>query len=187
MTPEEEAQLEACLRDTLTRTTDWVKFAETKNAALLTFASAWLLALGNMALGPNDIPDDTRSAIAWAAPFVFLGATLAIISILPRLRLKKSIKAGSNPLFYDQIHVTTGAALLSEMQTRYAVSAGQRFSVQYLEDLAEQLTKNSHIASRKFRLFTWGAASVLSSILIFFSFTYGRAAVLLAVSALCGR
>ena len=184
MTNEEEVLIEGCLRDTLTRTSDWVKFAETKNAALLTFASAWLLALGNLALGPNQIPEASRTAISWAAPFVFLGAITALVAILPQIKLRKS-GTGSNPLFYDHVHAKTGADLLSAIQARYTLTPGQKFSATYLEDLAEQLSKNSHIASRKFRLFTWGATSVLVSILVFFGFAYGATIFSLLPNAFC--
>ncbi|HBY43982.1 MAG TPA: hypothetical protein DEH03_09895, partial [Brevundimonas sp.] len=121
MTTDEEVQIESCLRDTLTRTSDWVKFGEAKNAALLTFASAWLLALGNLALGANAIPDASRVAISWAAPFILIAAVIAIIAILPQLKLRKAERYGKSPLFYDQVHAKTGAALLAEMQTRYAI------------------------------------------------------------------
>ena len=42
---------EKALGSTLSRTVDFLKFAETKNAALLTFASAWFLALANLIAG----------------------------------------------------------------------------------------------------------------------------------------
>lgn len=173
MTADEQTQVESCLRDTLTRTSDWVKFGEAKNAALLTFASAWLLALGNLALGANPVSDASRVAINWAAPFVFIGAVIAIIAILPQIKLRKSEKNGKNPLFYDQVHAKTGATLLAEIQIRYAINGDEKFASAYLEDLAEQLAANSRIASRKFRLFAWGATSVLVSVLIYFIIAFG--------------
>ena len=47
-TTEQRETLEGALSSTLSRTIDFLKFAETKNAALLTFASAWLLALASL-------------------------------------------------------------------------------------------------------------------------------------------
>lgn len=174
------------MRDTLTRTSDWVKFAEAKNAALLTFASAWLLALGNMALGANRPPAETLEAIAWAAPLVLLAATFSVFSFMPALSFFKKKPAAANLLFYDHIEARTGSELLDQIRLRYQIPEGSSFSPAYLEDLAEQLAANSRIASRKFRMFNYSAVAVLGSIFTFFIFAYGGAAAAALRSGLCG-
>ncbi|WP_295214679.1 Pycsar system effector family protein [uncultured Brevundimonas sp.] len=165
------AILEANLRDQLTRTSDWLKFAETKNAALLTFSSAWLLAMGNLAYGSMSATEHVRVAIAWAAPFVFIAGTLAIVSILPGIPFFRKKSPGPNLLFYDNIRSNSGKLLRDNVRARYV--DGDTHSDAYLEDLATQVAINSQIASRKFRLFRWGASSTLLSIGVFFTFAYG--------------
>lgn len=165
------AILETNLRDQLTRTSDWLKFAETKNAALLTFSSAWLLAMGNLAYGSTTATEEVRVAIAWAAPFVFIAGTLAIISILPGLPFFRDKLPGPNLLFYDNIRSASGKLLRDKIRARYVDDTA--CSDAYLEDLASQVAINSQIASKKFRLFRWGASSILLSIGVFFAFAYG--------------
>jgi hypothetical protein len=69
-TKEQREALEKTLTGTLSRTVDFLKFAETKNAALLTFASAWLLALANVLAsdaGGKPIPNGNHRHAPWSA------------------------------------------------------------------------------------------------------------------------
>lgn len=52
---------------------DLVRFAETKNAALLTFASAWILAMLNLLSSDRTLPPGFGSAFLAALPAVRAG------------------------------------------------------------------------------------------------------------------
>ena len=64
------------LSASLARVVDFLKFAETKNAALLTFASAWTLALINLLTGDR-APAGILGAALWLALILF-SATAAV-------------------------------------------------------------------------------------------------------------
>src|SRR5437899_3336829 len=86
-TNEQKEALDDAISATLSRTIDFLKFAETKNAALLTFASAWLVALSNL-LASDHMPDrGPRIAVAAAMLFFAAAALAALYSFLPRLKL----------------------------------------------------------------------------------------------------
>ena len=173
MKAEEEKVIEAALTGTLTRTGDWLKFAEAKHAALLTFSSAWLLAMGNLAFGANDIPDATRNALGWAAPFVFLGAGIAVYALMPRIRLWGSpSNSRKSLLFYGDLCDQKPGTLVKEMHATYCASTFTHYSEAYLDDLAEQVVSVSAVAKTKYRLFGLGACSILFSLALFFALAY---------------
>src|SRR5262249_39681154 len=75
------------LSATLARVVDFLKFAETKNAALLTFASAWTFASINMLTGDR-APAGIIGGAFWVALILFsAAAVVAIVSFLPKLNL----------------------------------------------------------------------------------------------------
>lgn len=75
------------LSASLARVVDFLKFAETKNAALLTFASAWTFALINLLTGGR-VPAGILGSALWLALILFsTAAVVALVSFLPKLRL----------------------------------------------------------------------------------------------------
>lgn len=183
---EEEKVIEAALAGTLTRTGDWLKFAEAKHAALLTFSSAWLLAMGNLAFGANSIPEATRHALGWAAPFVFLAAGIAVYALMPRIRLwGSSTQSPKSLLFYGDLCDQKPGTLVKEMHATYCASTFTHYSEVYLEDLAEQVVSISAVAKAKYRLFGLGACSILLSLTLFFVLAYGDFISSRLVSLVC--
>ena len=55
-------------------------FAETKNAALLTFASAWILAMLNLLSSDRTLPPGFASAFLAALPLFALAAFVCVIA-----------------------------------------------------------------------------------------------------------
>nr|WP_314528504.1 Pycsar system effector family protein [uncultured Brevundimonas sp.] len=156
-----EKLLEAALSGTLTRTADWLKFAETKNAALLTFSSAWLIAMSNLKLGNRPPSSDVSVALGWASIFIVFAAGFAISALLPKIHLwGKPKKSHRNLLYYGQLENKTGQWIFSEMKATYLNQPSSTYSEAYLLDLSDQVSDISHVASRKFRLFAFGAYSV---------------------------
>ncbi len=79
---------EKVLSSTLARVIDFVKFAEAKNAALLTFASAWTLAIINLLSWDHPFPERIRPALEVALPLFVAAALVAIWSFLPKRKLE---------------------------------------------------------------------------------------------------
>jgi hypothetical protein len=168
-TPEQREALNDALSATLSRTIDFLKFAETKNAALLTFASAWLLALINLLSSDRIAHHGPRTAIA-ASLFLFaLAALVALCSFLPKLKLSAlhgDPERQRSLLYFGDISEFDAATYASRFSERYAGDPEKVISDDYLKDLAVQVSANSSITLRKFILFNIGAALVMAAILI---------------------
>lgn len=163
MTDEQEKALDQIMTANLARTIDFVKFAEAKNAALLTFASGWLLASATVALKPAaQAHAEVRLGLMVGGPFLAMAAITALRSFLPQINLRSLMQSRaetSNLLFFGDIARLEAAKAGDVMRTRYVASvpAGRRLSDDYFVDLGCQIAINSQIASRKYRQFSWAA------------------------------
>jgi hypothetical protein len=167
---DQEEAFEKLLSASLARNIDLLKFAETKNAALLAFSSAWLVALGNAQSKTDGVPG-SFSLVVPLAIALFLAATLlAIYSFLPRVKLSSfhtgeaAVSRPLNLLFYDDVKRVTLAEYPAKLRTRYLPSKGASATADYLDDLACQIHVNSSIASRKYAIFKVAAWLVLAAL-----------------------
>ena len=165
---DQQEAFERALSSTLARTMDNLKFAEAKNAALLTFASAWILASNNLVFGSGRPPGEIRAGLLVSLAPLVVAAVLAVRSFLPRLRLDLLHKdpAGDRSLLYfGDIATFAPAAYRQRVIERYMPPEGKSATQAYLDDLAVQIAVVSSITDRKFRSFRWGAFSVLLAVL----------------------
>ena len=169
MTTEKQREaLEKVLPGILTRTVDFLKFAETKNAALLTFASAWLLALANVLASDRVLPHAIRVSIAVSLLFFALAAMVALYSFLPKVRLNvfhRDPDREKSLLYFGDIAEFEATAYVQRFRQRYAADAEQIVSDHYLDDLTIQVFANSKIAVRKFAIFNLAAGLVMLGLL----------------------
>lgn len=86
---DQQEAFERVLTSTLSRVTEFLKFAEAKNAALLTFASAWILASVNLLHGSAQMQPEWRTALTCALPLFAVAALVAIVSFLPKTLLSR--------------------------------------------------------------------------------------------------
>jgi hypothetical protein len=163
-TKEQREALEKVLPGTLSRTIDFLKFAETKNAALLTFASAWLLALANVLANYHGLLQSIRVAVAVSLFFFALAALVALYSFLPKLKLSvfhRDPSRAKSLLYFGDIAEFEATAYSKRFRERYAGHTEQTISDEYLDDLAVQVLANSQITLRKFNIFNVGAGLVM--------------------------
>lgn len=145
----------------LQRTIDFLKFAETKNAALLALSSAWVVATINLECSGKTIPDILAVSVILASLFSLCAALLALISFMPKLHLpgflggKKAGPHAPNLLFFGDISALTAKSFETEIRTRY-LPEGKMPREEYLHDLTVQINVNSQITMRKMRLFRRG-------------------------------
>lgn len=145
------------------RMIDFVKFAETKNAALLTFSSVWIGAIINLLKSPDDLPFGYTYAFQAALPLLALAAVLCLKSLLPRFlnHVHKSDDEVVNLLYFGDI-VKGGVKDYPEMtQKEYMPTEGESVTPTYLRDLGVQTAIQASIAYRKFRMFHWAGSLVL--------------------------
>jgi hypothetical protein len=152
------------LSASLVRVIDFLKFAETKNAALLTFASAWTFASINVLSGER-APSGILGEASWVALILFSSAAVvAILSLLPKLNLHAFHRDPTKPtnlLYFGHIAEFDTALFPTRVQERYLGDVDQSSTDEYLDDLIVQISVNSKIANRKFRMFNLGAGLVL--------------------------
>jgi Family of unknown function (DUF5706) len=160
---------DAALSATLARTIDFLKFAETKNAALLTFASAWFLALANLLTSDRLPYPGPRIAIAASLFFFVLAALVALWSFLPKLKLDRfhrDPERKKNLLYFGDIAEFEATTYATRFEERYTDDPTQVVSENYLHDLAVQVSANSALTLRKFNIFNIGAALVMLALII---------------------
>lgn len=167
-TSEQREALEKALPSTLSRTIDFLKFAETKNAALLTFASAWLLALVNLLASDRALSHSIRISFAVSLLFFALAALVALCSFLPKVKLNafdRDPDRERSLLYFGDVAEYEAATYVQRFRQRYAADPKQTVSDEYLDDLAIQVFANSKITLRKFTIFNWGVGLVMFALL----------------------
>jgi hypothetical protein len=157
MNADQEKAMEQVLKDALSRSIDMLKFGEAKNAALITFSSAWLVAMFNLSYRAEPLPDKVHFAFMWSSPFVVISLIVSFWSIVPQLNPKKFVpgkraRANLRPnlLFYRHAGDVAPLRFARELQIRYISSGIGIYTDDYLNDLGAQVAINGKIASRKF-------------------------------------
>jgi hypothetical protein len=165
---DQQEAFEKLLGSNLARVFDLVRFAETKNAALLTFASAWILAMLNLLSSGRALPTGFAPALLGALPLFALAAFVCVISFLPKIDISRRdpVAARQNLLFFLDIATLPLPAYEAEARARYWPEPGNAASEAYLSDLAREVAVNARIVARKFRLFNLGARIVCCALAI---------------------
>lgn len=142
---------------------DFVKFAETKNAALLTFSSVWMGAIINLLRSPSELPFGYQYAFIAALPLLAIAAVICLKSLLPRLldRAHKRESDYKNFLYFGDIAKGGIKQYPDKAANIYMPEADQSATPTYLHDLGIQTAIHASIAHRKFRMFHWAGSLVL--------------------------
>jgi hypothetical protein len=169
MANDEQEAFERVLGSTLARTIDFLKFAETKNAAMLTFASAWILALANLLNNSAVLSPIWRMAVAAALLCFVFAALCAIVSFLPRTLLAgfhKDPEQARSLLYFGDAACFSPAAFRDRIRERYLPADGESATRNYLDDLSIQIAVNSQITKRKLSFFDFEACFVLLAVAV---------------------
>lgn len=145
---------------------DWLKFAEAKNAALLTGNLAIIFGITRIAL----FSDAQMYSLAWFYSFSIIGfcglsALFCLLSIVPQIKLpfyfsKPPANGSKNLVFFGTIATHTPDSYAEELQKILETKFNQ-----IERSLAGQIVINSQIACRKFSFFKFAAWSTLSAFL----------------------
>ena len=149
----------------LTKTNDWLKFAEAKNGALIAVVCAVMFGFYRAASNLVDIP---FSGILYLSVFFalsILSLSIALVSFLPRLKKPFWItydlkKDSDNPFYFGDAYKYTGYEYLNLLNIN-STSDEKRI----LEKAADQIVVNSRISFLKYRLFTTATWLFLSAFL----------------------
>lgn len=157
---DQEEAFEKFLSANLARVIDFVKFAETKNAALLTFSSAWILASVNVYNSQSTTPE-WKNVFLCIIPVFTISAITAIVSFFPRINLDcfhKDPERSKSLLFFGDIASFSPESFRDRVAKRYFPPDEHSVTQNFCDDMAIQIHVNSCIAVRKFNLFKIGAS-----------------------------
>jgi hypothetical protein len=175
---DQQEQFDKLMSANLARVIDFIKFAETKNAALLTFCSAWMLAIVTLLSAQKPIPAPLSAGAELALPFFALGAGAAILSFVPRLSIEtisKTKKRGDNLLYFGDISEIPIQEFASAAKAKYLPLPSMSATEAYFNDLSNQVAINSRIAKRKFTMFSWGTRFVFLALFMMAAPSLGHA------------
>jgi Family of unknown function (DUF5706) len=172
-TTDPERTIEAILATSLARVLEFLKYAEAKNGALLTFSSAWILAVLALLTGDKHLPWQLIVACEIALLFFGSGAAISLYSFFPKLSLERftrlhSVRHKPNLVYFGEVAELAIDDFERQIRLRYSPTTGSEVSAEYISDMAVQIRINSSIVKRKLRLFATGLLVVGSGIAIVF-------------------
>lgn len=168
---DQQEGFERALTSTLARVIDFLKFAEAKNAALLTFSSAWIIGSVNALTRVPGLPPDWQTAFTVALPLFAASALVAMASFLPKTllsRFHRDPEQAKSLLYFGDIATFAPGAYKERVRDRYYPPEAESATRNYLDDLSIQIAVNSQITVRKLRFFYVGALIVIVAIIVLF-------------------
>lgn len=158
------------LKDLYKDISDWLKFAEAKNAALLTFNGVLIFGLLKIDLSGNLI--FLSKTISLCAMILCVNIAIILSSFLPSLLQDKKILSidtshlrniNKNYLFYGNLKGINIDDFINIIKERYSIEADENDN--YIKDLCHQILSVSTIAIKKYNIFK---LSICITLLVFF-------------------
>lgn len=151
------------LAELLNRVIDWLKFAETKNTAVVGLSSTALGVIVTFLVAGPAVPTIAGAGLAVGALALMLSLMLAVASFLPSTDLEKHLMGereppnpGDNLLFYGHLARYEPRALARAIADHYFEQPGEEIAPsKFAVDLAGQVVTNARITVRKLALFRY--------------------------------
>lgn len=160
-------QTELCERAvsaTLGRMLDMVKFAEAKNAAAVSFCTAWVWAEFNVLTATRPPPLGYAYCLPWSLGLFFVAAVIALASFIPRTDLAWGAPHHTrepNLVYFGDIRRATRDSYKRSFRAAYLHESGKSFEERLVDDLLDQARINACLAQRKFGFFNLAAYLIL--------------------------
>ncbi|POO57214.1 Pycsar system effector family protein [Agrobacterium rosae] len=145
------------------RMIDFSKFAEAKNAALLTICSVWMAAITTILRSETELTIAYNYAFKLSLFLLFIAAFVSLKSLMPKFleQMHRREDDYKNLLYFGDI-AQAGTRSYPDMATElYMPAENECATATYLHDLAVQTAIHAKIARRKFNSFNWSASIVL--------------------------
>ncbi|MDQ1589594.1 MAG: hypothetical protein QOG71_221 [Pyrinomonadaceae bacterium] len=174
--------MEERLKGIFANVNEWLKFAETKNAAIIAADAAALFGALTLILSKdNGLALWLYIYLHSFIFFVVLSALAALLSVIPKTKILQSKPKDDrhetdNLLFYGHIAKYTPDEYLTELRTRYEEPESKNPRLEF--DYAQQITINSQITLSKYNYFSYAiwfaVAGILTPILAVIAFMFIR-------------
>lgn len=157
---------------------DWLKFAEAKNAALFAFSATGLAAPVTLLATVQNLPNSFKAGLIATASLLCVCALLCAWSFLPKTNLEKLIWLKAKPFqsltpnpndnlyYFGHLQKYSSDSLLDAISQNYLGGKSSQPYPKEAQDLASQITINSVIAFRKYKLFTSSAYCLVGAIIV---------------------
>ncbi|NET36062.1 MAG: hypothetical protein F6K19_29220 [Cyanothece sp. SIO1E1] len=158
---------------------DWLKYAEAKNAVLLAFSGAGLIANITLLATAQSLPNSLRTGLILSTSLLSICALFCALSFLPKTNLEQILWLRNSPsrrlptqssddnfYYFGHLRKYTPDELLDSINKLYC---NEIFTLPYekeCRDVAAQITVNSQIAFLKFNFFTWSSYLLVLSIVV---------------------
>lgn len=147
------------LKDLYKDVTEWIKFAEAKNAALLTFNGVLLFGILKLIESTNILIKPFSTVLYISSALLVINIVYILFSFLPLLNQSKKIGSvqanrsitNENLLFYGNLHKLTPDVFLDRISSKYGLTNIKEQP--YFKDLSIQIITLSFLAVRKYNIF----------------------------------
>lgn len=160
------------LESILERVNGWLKFAESKNAAILTLALG-VSGIVCTFLVNDDVAGELKIILGYSLFPLAVSALLAIASFFPILCIfsklniwNDQIEDNDNLLFFGDIAKYRVETYVIEVNKKYGLDVCNCADDKYAHDLATQCVINSKIALAKFCFFKYSIYSFFVAVLL---------------------
>lgn len=155
---------------------DWLKFSEAKNAALLAFDGAVITVLFSILKDLTSGMEIIKIAISISIGILLASLFITLLSFYPQTRQNKALKEkaideNDNLYFWEDIKKYEVEEYLKKVQKNLCITgsksagAGEKTTYDRLEkDLASQIIINSRITSRKYKYFEFALILAIGGI-----------------------
>lgn len=155
------------LQDTLTKVNEWIKFAETKNAANVVFCSTAIFGLSRLIIIPETINTYFFWYVVFAISFLILSLAISMFSFIPRLKAPwlyiGERKEEDNLLYFGDACKYSAVSYLEKIRNG-SLQEADNYELEML--YANQIVINSRVAFIKFKQFDlaiWFTAAAMLS------------------------
>jgi len=162
------SNLKSELENILKLVVDWLKFAEAKNAALLTLNSAALFGVYRIVVFKEDLDTWVRAYLICTGLLLLVSGAICLMSFFARLRTRYLFPTPNKPqspnlYFFEHIAGFSDQQYLADLANVIGVPTPKNNSPEYM--IANQVVINARIGARKFKLFNMALWVTLSALL----------------------
>jgi len=162
--------MEERLRHIAASVSEWVKFAESKNAAIVAFDSVMVFGMVNMLKGlAHPLGGAVRVGVSCTVALMLLSLLCALCSFIPNIRLpflsaRRPCNAHDNLVYYGHIAKYASDTYIASLCQHMAVDVTALNAIERY--YAQQIVESACIALQKYRMFSCAVSMTILALLI---------------------
>lgn len=148
---------------------DFVKYGETKNAALVTFCSIWIGSILTVLRFNQTLPLDYHVYLPFVLPILLAAMLISLWAFVPRFmeNFYEPVGESKNLLYWGDIASMCSCAYAAKLREFYYPPEDASYTKAYFDDLEIQISIQAKTANRKFKIFNIAIYLVFAAFLVF--------------------